>query len=109
MLDFTEPSSGSDLGSLVRKVSSQGTVVCPLPRSWYPLDSQCSQSDEVITGAPRAPWIAPEDKAGLRAAWEGLSAFPTTLKKVGWLVVGLTVLWLTVRGVEAYASFKTSR
>ena len=111
MLDFDGPSSGSDLGSVIRKVNSQGTVVCPLPRSWYPPDSPCSQSDEVITGAPQAPWIgvAPEDKAGLLSAWEDLSSFPTTLKKIGWLMVGLTVLWLTVKGGEAYASIKASR
>lgn len=95
---------GADLGSQALRISDEGTTVCPFPRSWYPADSPCSQTDDTVTGAEQRPWVAPEDKARLQATWGDLTSLGSKLKVLGWIVLGVTATYLAVRGLEAYAT-----
>lgn len=73
-------------------VPGHGTVLCPFPRSWYPPDSPCSQSDDPVTGAPQDPWVQGPGLSGVQWLFYG--------------AVALFVLWLGVRALEAVAELK---
>lgn len=96
--------NGADLGSLARTVDNENTVVCPFPRSWYPAGSPCARTDDTVTGTEQRPWVAPDDKARLSTLWEDFTSIGPTLKTLGYVALGLTAVWLTIRGLEAYAT-----
>lgn len=92
---------------------SQETYVCPFPRSWYPSDSPCSQSDKVVTGSTQDPWISPKAAVGSSAAspkaGTGPSAAGSSIKTLGLIALGITVVYLAIRGMEAYGTIKSIR
>lgn len=70
------------------------TRVCPLPRSWYPADSPCSRTDDVLTGDPQEPQV--------QIPQEGWTWTGSDLASWGKLLLAVFVLWLLVRAYEAY-------
>lgn len=71
----------------------QVSTACPLPRSWYPADSPCSQTDELVTGEPQQAWVqAPPSSGGVLA----------DLKPWAYGALALLVCWLLLRAYEAY-------